>query len=92
MSRPLVAALALAVLGKTVTTELALLNPARTRNPHRGAHTPGGSSAGSAAAVAAGMVPATVGSQTASSSSGRRRSAASMASSPRSGSSRALAC
>lgn len=55
------------ILGKTVTTELALLNPARTRNPHRGAHTPGGSSAGSAAAVAAGMVPATVGSQTAGS-------------------------
>ncbi len=55
------------ILGKTVTTELALLNPARTRNPHRGAHTPGGSSAGSAAAVAAGMVPAAVGSQTAGS-------------------------
>jgi len=55
------------ILGKTVTTELALLNPSRTRNPHRNAHTPGGSSAGSAAAVAAGMVPAAVGSQTAGS-------------------------
>jgi Asp-tRNA(Asn)/Glu-tRNA(Gln) amidotransferase A subunit family amidase len=55
------------ILGKTVTTELALLTPARTCNPHRGAHTPGGSSAGSAAAVAAGMVPAAVGSQTAGS-------------------------
>ena len=55
------------ILGKTVTTELALLNPARTRNPHKSAHTPGGSSAGSAAAVAAGMVPAAVGSQTAGS-------------------------
>ncbi len=55
------------ILGKTVTTELALLTPARTRNPHKNAHTPGGSSAGSAAAVAAGMVPAAVGSQTAGS-------------------------
>jgi Asp-tRNA(Asn)/Glu-tRNA(Gln) amidotransferase A subunit family amidase len=55
------------MLGKTVTTELALLTPARTRNPHNNAHTPGGSSAGSAAAVASGMVPASVGSQTAGS-------------------------
>jgi len=55
------------ILGKTVTTELALLTPAKTRNPRNLAHTPGGSSAGSAAAVAAGMVPATVGSQTAGS-------------------------
>ncbi len=55
------------ILGKTVTTELALLTPARTRNPHNLAHTPGGSSAGSAAAVAAGMVPAALGSQTAGS-------------------------
>jgi Asp-tRNA(Asn)/Glu-tRNA(Gln) amidotransferase A subunit family amidase len=54
-------------MGKTVTTELALLTPARTRNPHNLAHTPGGSSAGSAAAVAAGMVPAALGSQTAGS-------------------------
>ncbi len=55
------------ILGKTVTTELALLTPARTRNPHNEAHSPGGSSAGSAAAVAAGMVPAALGTQTAGS-------------------------
>jgi len=52
------------VLGKTVTTELAGLQPARTRNPRNPAHTPGGSSSGSAAAVAAGMVPIAFGSQT----------------------------
>jgi Asp-tRNA(Asn)/Glu-tRNA(Gln) amidotransferase A subunit family amidase len=55
------------ILGKTVTTELALLTPAETRNPASPAHTPGGSSAGSAAAVAAGMVPAALGTQTAGS-------------------------
>ncbi len=55
------------ILGKTVTTELALLTPARTRNPRNLDHTPGGSSAGSAAAVAALMVPAALGSQTAGS-------------------------
>jgi Asp-tRNA(Asn)/Glu-tRNA(Gln) amidotransferase A subunit family amidase len=52
------------VLGKTVTTELATLQPAATRNPRNPAHTPGGSSSGSAAAVAAGMVPIALGSQT----------------------------
>jgi len=52
------------VLGKTVTTEFASLQPAGTRNPHNPAHTPGGSSSGSAAAVAAGMVPIATGSQT----------------------------
>jgi Asp-tRNA(Asn)/Glu-tRNA(Gln) amidotransferase A subunit family amidase len=52
------------VLGKTVTTELASLQPARTRNPHNPAHTPGGSSSGSAAGVAAGMLPLAIGSQT----------------------------
>jgi Asp-tRNA(Asn)/Glu-tRNA(Gln) amidotransferase A subunit family amidase len=52
------------VLGKTVTTEFAGLEPARTRNPRNPAHTPGGSSSGSAAAVAAGMVPIALGSQT----------------------------
>ena len=41
------------VLGKTVTTELAYLAPAKTRNPWAPEHTPGGSSAGSAAAVGA---------------------------------------
>lgn len=55
------------ILGKTVTTELALLTPARTRNPRNLEHTPGGSSAGSAAAVADGMVPGALGSQTAGS-------------------------
>ncbi|MFA5901671.1 MAG: amidase [Hyphomicrobium sp.] len=55
------------VIGKTVTTELALLTPARTRNPRNLGHTPGGSSAGSAAAVADEMVPAALGSQTAGS-------------------------
>src|SRR6516164_4818062 len=52
------------VLGKTVSTEFASLQPAATRNPRNLAHTPGGSSAGSAAAVAAGMVPIALGSQT----------------------------
>ncbi len=52
------------ILGKTVTTEFAFLTPAKTRNPHNPAHTPGGSSSGSAAAVAAGMAPLAVGSQT----------------------------
>jgi Asp-tRNA(Asn)/Glu-tRNA(Gln) amidotransferase A subunit family amidase len=53
-----------AVVGKTVSTEFAFLNPARTKNPRNQAHTPGGSSAGSAAAVAAGMIPAATGTQT----------------------------
>jgi Asp-tRNA(Asn)/Glu-tRNA(Gln) amidotransferase A subunit family amidase len=52
------------IMGKTVTTEFASLQPGPTRNPHHGAHTPGGSSSGSAAAVAAGMVPLALGSQT----------------------------
>lgn len=52
------------VLGKTVTTEFAYLDPAGTRNPWNLEHTPGGSSSGSAAAVAAGMVPLALGSQT----------------------------
>jgi Asp-tRNA(Asn)/Glu-tRNA(Gln) amidotransferase A subunit family amidase len=52
------------VLGKTVTTEFAYLQPPKTRNPHNLAHTPGGSSSGSAAAVAAGMLPLALGSQT----------------------------
>ncbi len=55
------------VIGKTVTTELASLVPAGTRNPHNLAHTPGGSSSGSAAAVATGMVPIAFGTQTAGS-------------------------
>src|SRR5690606_5858493 len=52
------------ILGKTVTTELAVYSPGKTRNPHDVEHTPGGSSSGSAAAVAALMVPAALGSQT----------------------------
>jgi Asp-tRNA(Asn)/Glu-tRNA(Gln) amidotransferase A subunit family amidase len=52
------------ILGKTVTTELAVYHPGKTRNPHNPAHTPGGSSSGSAAAVAANMVPLTLGTQT----------------------------
>jgi Asp-tRNA(Asn)/Glu-tRNA(Gln) amidotransferase A subunit family amidase len=52
------------VLGKTVTTELASLEPAGTRNPRNPAHTPGGSSSGSVAAIAAGMTPLALGSQT----------------------------
>jgi Asp-tRNA(Asn)/Glu-tRNA(Gln) amidotransferase A subunit family amidase len=52
------------ILGKTVTTELAVFHPGKTRNPHNPAHTPGGSSSGSAAAVAAQMVPLAVGTQT----------------------------
>jgi Asp-tRNA(Asn)/Glu-tRNA(Gln) amidotransferase A subunit family amidase len=53
-----------AIIGKTVTTEFASLEPAGTRNPHNFAHTPGGSSSGSAAAIAAGMLPIAFGSQT----------------------------
>lgn len=52
------------VIGKTVTTELAVYHPNKTRNPHDPTRTPGGSSSGSAAAVAANMVPLTLGSQT----------------------------
>ncbi len=52
------------VLGKTVTTELAVYGPNQTRNPHNLEHTPGGSSSGSAAAVASRMVPLAIGTQT----------------------------
>ena len=52
------------VLGKTVTTEFAHLDPGKTRNPHNLKHTPGGSSSGSAAGVAAGMLPMAFGTQT----------------------------
>ena len=55
------------VLGKTESTEFAMFQPTRTRNPVDPRRTPGGSSSGSAAAVAAGMVPVALGTQTAGS-------------------------
>ena len=55
------------VLGKTVTTELAVFGPGKTRNPMDLERTPGGSSSGSAAAVATNMIPLALGTQTAGS-------------------------
>lgn len=52
------------IMGKTVTTELAVYAPGKTRNPHDPTRTPGGSSSGSAAAVASMMVPGAIGTQT----------------------------
>lgn len=52
------------IMGKTVTTELANLNPSKTRNPHNLEHTPGGSSAGSGAGVADFHMPLALGTQT----------------------------
>jgi len=52
------------IMGKTVTTELAVMHPGKTANPHDPERTPGGSSSGSAAAVASYMVPLATGSQT----------------------------
>ena len=52
------------ILGKTVTTPYAWVDPGQTRNPWNTARTPGGSSSGSAAAVAAGMAMAAIGTQT----------------------------
>ena len=55
------------IMGKTVTTEFACMDPPPTRNPWDPAHTPGGSSSGSAVGVASRMFPAALGSQTAGS-------------------------
>ena len=52
------------MLGKTVTTEFACMDPSPTVNPWNPAHTPGGSSSGSAVAVASQMCPVALGSQT----------------------------
>ncbi len=52
------------VMGKTVTTEFACMDPPPTRNPWDPAHTPGGSSTGSAVGVASRIFPVALGSQT----------------------------
>lgn len=52
------------IIGKTVTTELAFLEPSRTLNPQGTAYTPGGSSSGSAAVVSADLLPLAIGTQT----------------------------
>ena len=52
------------MMGKTVTTEFACMDPSPTKNPWNPAHTPGGSSSGSAVAVASRMCAAALGSQT----------------------------
>ena len=51
------------IVGKTVTTEFAAVEPGPTRNPWDTSRTPGGSSSGSAAAVATGLVSAALGTQ-----------------------------
>jgi aspartyl-tRNA(Asn)/glutamyl-tRNA(Gln) amidotransferase subunit A len=52
------------ILGKTVTTPYAWIDPPSTRNPWDLDRTPGGSSSGPAAAVACGMCLGALGSQT----------------------------
>ena len=49
------------IVGKTVTVTFGGGDPARTRNPHDTARTPGGSSAGAAASVGGANVPAGIG-------------------------------
>jgi Asp-tRNA(Asn)/Glu-tRNA(Gln) amidotransferase A subunit family amidase len=51
------------ILGKTVTTEFAWMQPRATRNPWDQTRTPGGSSSGSAAAVAVGAISVGIGTQ-----------------------------
>ena len=55
------------LLGKVVSTEYAIYNPAETRHPMNLDHTPGGSSSGTAASVCDRMVPIAFGNQTAGS-------------------------
>jgi Asp-tRNA(Asn)/Glu-tRNA(Gln) amidotransferase A subunit family amidase len=67
---PVVAALraaGAAILGKTVTTEFAFIDPTGCRNPFDPSRSPGGSSSGSGAAVGAGVLDLAVGTQTAGS-------------------------
>jgi Asp-tRNA(Asn)/Glu-tRNA(Gln) amidotransferase A subunit family amidase len=52
------------MIGKTVTTEFAMMTSGPTTNPANPVHTPGGSSSGSAAAVAYGGCPVAFGTQT----------------------------
>src|SRR5262249_42205949 len=52
------------IMGKTVTTPYAWIDPPVTRNPWNLERTPGGSSSGSAAAVACGMCYGAIGTQT----------------------------
>ncbi|MHB1560531.1 MAG: amidase [Isosphaeraceae bacterium] len=52
------------IMGKTVTTAYAWIDPPPTRNPWNLDRTPGGSSSGSAAAVACGMCYGAIGTQT----------------------------
>jgi Asp-tRNA(Asn)/Glu-tRNA(Gln) amidotransferase A subunit family amidase len=52
------------IMGKTVTTAFAYMDPPVTRNPWNLDRTPGGSSSGSAAAVACGMCLGALGTQT----------------------------
>jgi Asp-tRNA(Asn)/Glu-tRNA(Gln) amidotransferase A subunit family amidase len=51
------------IVGKTVTTEFAWMQPRGTRNPWDLNRTPGGSSSGSAAAVAVGAISVGIGTQ-----------------------------